>query len=94
MGACQAKPSGFEAIIAARYHGHTRALNEVYQPKYIEELYVTVGTSKETRIYIEALEILFRDNILADFYIFFDWVCHKDLVELLTTKIQTFDSLK
>jgi len=32
---------------------------------------------------VDALELLFRDNMLTDFYNFFDWIDYQGLVELL-----------
>ncbi|KAL4916115.1 hypothetical protein BDW62DRAFT_218861 [Aspergillus aurantiobrunneus] len=43
-----------QSLVAATHNGQVRALNHLHQPTYIEELYVGIGTGKETRFLMEA----------------------------------------
>jgi acyl transferase domain-containing protein len=42
-----------QSLIAAAHNGQARTLNDIYQPTYIEELYIGIGRCKETRFLME-----------------------------------------
>ncbi len=57
----------FQSVIAAAYNGQARAPDKVFQPTYIEELYVGFTTGKKIRVHAEAKEIL-DDAVVGSVY--------------------------